>query len=347
MSFTPCSVRHKRCSAAHADLVRSYRDERYRQEIDWEGVTGGHAGDANLQRAHGHSVITFADWLRSWRSDSETHHKITSGKVIKMAGSIPKTGNVTKLQQTKRAPRKATAKRTVGKAVAVSANAKVDKGDFTLAQAKKVTTQLQSKSADLVGLIVKAHEARIWLAYGHKTWNDYLDSEFPDGPPLLVPKGTRASVVKQLASAGMSERAIGAATGQSKSQAHRDVTDALLPQNGAVDAEPQIGDDGEIIDAEIIPGEDAEPVTREVNRLDGGTQTVTVTPAKPKNAVINVVSAAKNVAKALEKVTYDLGALYDRDDYEENQEDVDAVLQQSIDDFATLVGSRLPEPISG
>jgi hypothetical protein len=68
MRFTPCSARHKQCSAAHADLVRSYRDERHRQQINWEGVTGGHAGDANHQRAQGHSVITFADWLRSRRT---------------------------------------------------------------------------------------------------------------------------------------------------------------------------------------------------------------------------------------------------------------------------------------
>ena len=64
--FTPCSAKHgKHCSAAHADLVRSYRDERTRQEIDWEAATGGYVGDANHLRAQGHSVITFADWLRA------------------------------------------------------------------------------------------------------------------------------------------------------------------------------------------------------------------------------------------------------------------------------------------
>lgn len=62
--FVPCSPRHRQCSPAHADLVRSYRDERHRQEIVWEGMTGGWAGDAKHLRGKGYSLITFSDWLR-------------------------------------------------------------------------------------------------------------------------------------------------------------------------------------------------------------------------------------------------------------------------------------------
>ncbi len=36
--FVPCSPRHKSCSPTHSDLVWSYRAERERQEIEWEGA---------------------------------------------------------------------------------------------------------------------------------------------------------------------------------------------------------------------------------------------------------------------------------------------------------------------
>lgn len=67
-STTPCSHRHrKHCSAWHSNLVSTYRDERRRQEIEWEGMTGGYAGDAQLLRAQGASMITFGDWLQAYR----------------------------------------------------------------------------------------------------------------------------------------------------------------------------------------------------------------------------------------------------------------------------------------
>jgi hypothetical protein len=65
---TPCSRRHGRfCSRWHANLVATYRDERRRQEIEWEGLTGGYAGDAALLRAQGAAMITFGGWLRAYR----------------------------------------------------------------------------------------------------------------------------------------------------------------------------------------------------------------------------------------------------------------------------------------
>lgn len=63
--FVPCSPRHKTCSATHSDLVWSYRAERERQEIEWERLTGGYAGDAKHARATGHSVISFHEWLHA------------------------------------------------------------------------------------------------------------------------------------------------------------------------------------------------------------------------------------------------------------------------------------------
>lgn len=61
----PCSLRHKQCSRWHSELVESYRVERHRQEVEFEGLTGGYAGDQEHARAKGHSLITFGDWLKA------------------------------------------------------------------------------------------------------------------------------------------------------------------------------------------------------------------------------------------------------------------------------------------
>jgi hypothetical protein len=66
--MTPCSKKHeKHCSSSHADLVRSYRLERHRQEVAHEALTGGYAGDRELARANGVSLITFGAWLKANR----------------------------------------------------------------------------------------------------------------------------------------------------------------------------------------------------------------------------------------------------------------------------------------
>jgi hypothetical protein len=71
--MVPCSRRHrKHCSAWHSNLVQSYREERHRQEVAFEALTGGYAGDQAHAKAKGHSVITFTDWLKANRSEKPT-----------------------------------------------------------------------------------------------------------------------------------------------------------------------------------------------------------------------------------------------------------------------------------
>lgn len=61
-SFTPCSPKHKSCSPAHAAMVWSYREERRRQEIQYE-LPYSYDGDRKLMRENGISLVTFKDWL--------------------------------------------------------------------------------------------------------------------------------------------------------------------------------------------------------------------------------------------------------------------------------------------
>jgi hypothetical protein len=68
-----CAPGHKGCTPAHRDLVANYRVERHRQEVEFEGMTGGHAADAEFLKAKGHKLTTFFDWLRAHTTPEEPH----------------------------------------------------------------------------------------------------------------------------------------------------------------------------------------------------------------------------------------------------------------------------------
>lgn len=57
-------ARRHACSWWHAELVRSYRAERERQEAALEQLTGGYPADEQLHRDRaGARPVTFRDWL--------------------------------------------------------------------------------------------------------------------------------------------------------------------------------------------------------------------------------------------------------------------------------------------
>lgn len=65
MTFTPCSPRHRSCSPAHADLVGGYREERERQERNFEDRTGNYRGDIAHAKAKGAKLVDFKVWLKA------------------------------------------------------------------------------------------------------------------------------------------------------------------------------------------------------------------------------------------------------------------------------------------
>ena len=62
-SFTPCSPRHHSCSPTHAALVAGYRDERRRQEMLRDEITGMYTGDEKHYAATHEPLIDFKQWL--------------------------------------------------------------------------------------------------------------------------------------------------------------------------------------------------------------------------------------------------------------------------------------------
>jgi hypothetical protein len=252
-----------------------------------------------------------------------------------MAGAIPKSGTLDKTQVGKKPPaKKAPAKKAPGKAVAKVAPKPVDKGDFTPAKAKAHTARIQKGLESAVELLHEAWKGRIWLALGLKNWDEYIKQEFGSAP-LALPMEKRKPTSANLAERGWSSRAIAAATGVDQKTVVRDINEANaaeaeLRQNASVAA------DDNIIDGEVVSEEKSQPESRTVTGLDGKEREVTAKPAK-EPAVKNIVSQARDVKKKLEAVIFDLGELYDRDEYEANMVAVDKVLQQPFDDFVDCV----------
>ena len=234
--------------------------------------------------------------------------------------------------QRKRTPRKPLAKKAPGKSVAVQ-DTKLP-GDLTKAAAQRLTDKIKSGITGTIQLLFDAMEGRVWIPLGYKDWPTYLAEEL-GGAPLQLPTLKRREAVEQFVAKGWSTRAIAAATGTGKSTIKDDITAVQLAGTRTVEREPDL--DGEPpLDVPEVPL----PEPRTVNGLDGKGRTYQPPNSQPKPEALDIVVAAKKVAKALEADIVKLTALYDRDDYEENQAAVDTTLQTVLGDFATVVEGK-------
>lgn len=250
-----------------------------------------------------------------------------------MAGQIPpKNQSATGPKPTGPKP-KTTTRRKPGTAVAKVTKPE-DKSDFTPAKAKALTEKIKKGATTTYEDITKAYAGRIWIALGHKTWDEYCDKHF-DGVPLALPREKKKQAIQSLASAGMSTRAIAAATDVSQRTAARAITD---PAPGESNGSP------EVIDAEVVDVKD-EPESREVKGKDG--KTYNVTPSEKKEVVVNVVSVARAVAKELDSVRIRLDALFSRDDYEEAMVAVQGTLETAVSDFLDTIADDFIDLLRG
>lgn len=101
--------------------------------------------------------------------------------------------------------------------------------------ARRLTDQIKAAVEVTWQLIIDAYVTRAWSVLGYSTWDDYCTREF-GASRLRLPREERSEVVGSLRDAGLSNRAIAAATGESEPTVRR----ALGASNGA----PVIGTDG-------------------------------------------------------------------------------------------------------
>lgn len=90
--------------------------------------------------------------------------------------------------------------------------------------ARVLTDQIGLVAGELIEKLLRAWEGHAWEALKYASWQDYCKAEF-DAEHLALPRSERGTVVARLSAAGMSTRAIAAATNVSREQVRRD----LLP----------------------------------------------------------------------------------------------------------------------
>lgn len=85
----------------------------------------------------------------------------------------------------------------------------------TAIDARALTDQIKVTVEGAWLLIMRAYETRAWSALGYQTWDEYCTREFGSSR-LRLPREERQEIVASLRDAGLSTRAIAAATGVSK-----------------------------------------------------------------------------------------------------------------------------------
>ncbi len=120
-------------------------------------------------------------------------------------------------------------------------------------EARRLTDEIRTALVMTWELVQAAYVGRAWVALGYSSWDAYCEQEFRAGH-LRLPREERQEVVGSLREAGLSTRAIAAATGLGKGTIGRELAGA---PNGA--PETVIGTDGKTYSA-TQPAEDEVPM---------------------------------------------------------------------------------------
>lgn len=270
-----------------------------------------------------------------------------------MAGQInPKAQTLTGPKTV--TPKKTTPKKVAPKKAPTKAVAKVDKDklptDCTKAQATALTKKIRTGVEGTWKLMAQAAEQRAWKAMGYKNWSEWMDKEFGDmDANVQLRKDKRKEAVLELKSKGFSVRAIADITRATKSTVDRDIQEAegpvpTIPNGTVTNPKPVLDIPPE--DITEMPEGESEPAPQ-VNIDDRQIDTTNI---GRKPVEVNVVSMARNIVGELNSVCIHLGALFSREDYDENKVAVQGTLETAVSDildilveeFADLVTERAP-----
>ena len=112
----------------------------------------------------------------------------------------------------------------------------VDRGALSVQEARELTRQIAQTLALAWDLVVAAYQRRVWEPLGYGSWDSYCRAEL-GSTRLRLPAEEREEAVRSLRSAGLSTRAIAAATGQSDRTVRRDLAGAA--HAAVADANPR------------------------------------------------------------------------------------------------------------
>jgi hypothetical protein len=113
--------------------------------------------------------------------------------------------------------------------------------DLTHAEARALTKKIKACAEQMWDLIIQAYLGRVWLAYGHRDWHEYCAKEF-SGCRMKIPAPERGQIHLAMRKAGLSIRAINAATGYSINTIRQDLKrcGVQVYQTATPDEEPPI-----------------------------------------------------------------------------------------------------------
>lgn len=120
-------------------------------------------------------------------------------------------------------------------------------GALAEADARAITAAIRAGLVQVWDLIAQAYAGRVWVSLGYDSWDDYCESEF-GGSRIRLPREERQGVVASLAEAGLSNRAIAAATGTNRETVRQE-----LAAGGK----------------KLPPADDGRPASRPITGLDG------------------------------------------------------------------------------
>lgn len=94
---------------------------------------------------------------------------------------------------------------------------------LTESMARELTDTIRQTVAIVDSQITRAYFGRAWSALGYESWDEYCETEF-DGARVRLPREERTMIVGSLRDAGLSIRAIAAATGLGRGTVERELT---------------------------------------------------------------------------------------------------------------------------
>lgn len=215
--------------------------------------------------------------------------------------------------------------------------------------ARQLTDRIKVAVEGTWHLIAEAYESRAWSVLGYSSWDDYCTREFGTAR-LKLPKEDRISTVQSLRDAGLSVRAIAAATGDSKSTVAEIASGVQIRT-----PEPLVVDEstGEVVDeltqriANEMAASDAAfaETAREVTKVTGidGKQYAPKAPAAARRKPL--VDAATSLGWDIRKVMERLERLVGDDRLKQNEEQVARALRTHLlyaQDTVTAVLAQIP-----
>ncbi len=141
--------------------------------------------------------------------------------------------------------------------------------DLSELEARALVTQISGQLVSVWEDVKRAYLGRAWLALGYPSWDELCAVEFGTAQ-IRLPREERREVVASLSEAGMSTRAIAAATGSHQETVVNDLGHVTGIRSRA-NANVVIGLDGkqyaqpepEVVDAEVVEEQALPPITAE------------------------------------------------------------------------------------